>query len=308
MDTPVANHDIEVTGGTLRVISFGSGPRAVLAVHGITASAMSWQAVARALPADWTLHAVDLRGRGHSNDLPGPYGFDAHVADLLAVVGALGLNRPVLIGHSLGAYVALLAADAHPDVFGRLILVDGGLTLAAAVPADIDVDEVLAVTLGPALARLSETYPTPEAYIKFWQAHPALGEWNSDLEDYVLYDLIGEPGALRSRANAEAVRADGRELLTDTGRFEAALRRLTTPTALLRAPAGMLGQPPGLLPDGTVAHWQTEVPALRVTTIPDCNHYTIAMSHDAAATVAAEVQAAGAAPDTPDTPRRGGRR
>jgi len=61
MDAPVANHDIEVTGGTLRVVSFGGGPRAVLAVHGITASAMSWQAVARALPADWQAEVPALR-------------------------------------------------------------------------------------------------------------------------------------------------------------------------------------------------------------------------------------------------------
>src|SRR5580692_2869546 len=121
-----ASQDINVAGGTLRVLSFGAGQRHALAVHGITASAMCWPAVARALPANWTLHAVDLRGRGHSTDLPGPYGLDAHIADLRDVVVALGLDRPVLVGHSLGAYVALLTAHAHPGLFERLVLIDGG--------------------------------------------------------------------------------------------------------------------------------------------------------------------------------------
>jgi pimeloyl-ACP methyl ester carboxylesterase len=282
-----ASQDINVAGGTLRVLSFGAGQRHALAVHGITASAMCWPAVARALPANWTLHAVDLRGRGHSTDLPGPYGLDAHIADLRDVVVALGLDRPVLVGHSLGAYVALLTAHAHPGLFERLVLIDGGLPVP--VPPEADADEIMKATLGPAIARLSQTYPTADAYVQFWQAHPALAEWNSDLEDYVRYDLRGEPGALRSRANPEAVRADSRELLTAYDRIAAALRGLPGPTSLLRAPAGMFGQPPGLLPDELTAFWEAEAPALRVTTIPGSNHYTIICAPAAAAAVARQI-------------------
>ncbi len=285
--------DVDVAGGTLRIVSFGTGRRAALAVHGITANAMCWQAVARALPADWTLHAVDLRGRGHSTALPGPFGFDAHTADLRQAVRALGLEQPVLIGHSLGAYVALLAADAHPGSFGPLVLVDGGLPLP--VPAGADPDAVLAATLGPALQRLSETYPTPEAYVDFWRAHPALTDWTSDVEDYVRYDLAGEPGALRSRANPEAVRADSRELLTGGDRITAALHRRSGPVPVLRAPAGMFGQPPGLLPDELVSYWQGEIPELRVSTVPGTNHYSILFAPHAAADIAKLISRDGAA-------------
>jgi lipase len=282
-------HDVEVDGGTLRVISFGGGDQHALAVHGITASAMSWQAVARAIPAGWTLHAVDLRGRGHSNGLPGPFGFAAHAADLAAVCSALGLRTPVLVGHSLGAYIALLAADAQPGVFGRLVLVDGGLPLP--VPPGMDLDAVMAATLGPALARLAETYASPDDYVKFWQAHPALTEWSSDAEDYVRYDLTGEPGAYRSRVNPAAVQQDSRELLTAEDQLGGALRRLAAPTPLLRAPAGMFGQPPGLLPEELAAQWQAEVPALQVHTVPGVNHYTIVLAPQGAAAVAAQITA-----------------
>jgi pimeloyl-ACP methyl ester carboxylesterase len=282
--------DIDVVGGSMRVRFFGAGPQAVLAVHGITANAMCWQAVARALPDDWTLYAVDLRGRGHSTALPGPFGFDAHARDLRQAVDALRLEQPALIGQSLGAYVALLAADAHPGIFGPLVLVDGGLPLP--VPADADLDALLAASLGPALQRLSQTYPTAEAYLDFWRAHPALAQWTSDVEDYVRYDLTGEPGALRSRANPEAVRADSRDLLTGFDRIAAALHRLGGPTPLLRAPAGMFGQPPGLLPDELVSYWQSQVPQLHVTTVPDTNHYSILFAPDAAAGIAAELAAA----------------
>lgn len=278
------NDDVDVAGGRLRIVSFGTGHRPALAVHGITANAMCWQAVARALPADWTLHAVDLRGRGHSAALPGPFGFEAHAADLRQAVLALGLDRPALIGHSLGAYIALLAADAYPGTFGPIVLIDGGLP--SPVPAGGDLDALLAASLGPAMHRLAETYPTPEAYVEFWRAHPAMTAWTSDVEEYVRYDLTGEPGALRSRVNPEAVRADGRELLTGYDRISAALRRLPRATPVLRAPAGMFGQPPGLLPEELVAYWQREVPDLRVTTIPDTNHYSILFSPDGATAIA----------------------
>jgi lipase len=287
--TDPAIRDVEVDGGVLRVVTFGGGERHVLAVHGITASAMCWQAVARALPAGWALHAVDLRGRGHSGALPGPFGLDAHAADLRQVCRALGLDRPVLAGHSLGAYVALLTAADEPAMFGSLVLIDGGLP--SPVPEGADPDALMAATLGPALARLSQTYPTPEAYVDFWKAHPALTDWTSDIEDYVRYDLTGEPGALRSRVNPEAVRADSRELLTAGARIAAALDALASPTPLLRAPAGMFGQPPGLLSEELTEAWAGRVSALRIHTIPDTNHYSILFAPHATAEVAAQLTA-----------------
>jgi lipase len=109
------------------------------------------------------------------------------------------------------------------------------------------------------------------------------------VEDYVRYDLTGQPGALRSRVSEEAVTADSRELLAAGDRIAAALRGLDSPTPLLRAPAGMFGQPPGLLPAELAAYWQDAAPALRVTTIPGTNHYSILMAPHAAATIAARL-------------------
>src|SRR5579872_6621037 len=57
---------VEVPGGALHVTRFGSGPREVLAIHGITASSMSMAVVARHLGDEHTLWALDLRGRGAS--------------------------------------------------------------------------------------------------------------------------------------------------------------------------------------------------------------------------------------------------
>jgi pimeloyl-ACP methyl ester carboxylesterase len=280
--------DVPLPDGTLRVLRWGRGGQAALAVHGITASAAAWQPVARALPADWSLFAVDLRGRGHSAGLPAPYGFDQHVADLVAAADTLRLDRPVLAGHSLGGYVALLAATRHPDRFGGLLLVDGGLPLP--VPDGADLDVVLDMSLGPALARLRETFPSTTAYFDFWRAHPALKDaWNADIEDYLRYDLTGAAPALRSRVVEEAARTDGRELLGGTATFGAALRALPWPARLLTAPAGLFAEPPGMQPPELCAAWQAQAPLLSTETVPGCNHYTLVLDPAHAATVAARI-------------------
>jgi pimeloyl-ACP methyl ester carboxylesterase len=241
------------------------------------------------MPSDWTLAAPDLRGRGHSRDLPGPFGLDRHARDVVTVLRHFG-GRPVLAGHSMGAYVALLARDAHPELVRRLVLVDGGLPLP--VPDGTDLDAVLDATLGPAIARLGQTFPSTEAYLDFWRAHPALAaHWTPDVGAYVRYDLTGEPGRLRSRAVEDAVRADGRDVLAEKT-FADALQRLTRPTPLLTAPAGMLGAPPPLIPHDVVEAWQERVPALRPQVVPGMNHYTIMFDKEGAAAVSQAIRAA----------------
>lgn len=280
-------------GEALHALPFGNQVRrpgrTVLAVHGITASAMAWPAVAHALGEDWSLVALDLRGRGLSRDLPGPWGLDRHVADVIAAAESLSeaWKDPglVLAGHSMGAYVAALVAAERPDLFSRVVLVDGGVPLPA--PEGADPDEVLAATLGPALERLRTTYSDLPAYVDFFRAHPALGpHWDATIEAYVRYDALSTPEGIRSRAVDEAVRQDGRDLLVLGDRFDRALRTIPLPVRLLAAPRGMFGDPPGLLPADAVAAYDAEMDSLTAQTVPDCNHYTILFDPAAAAQVA----------------------
>ncbi|MEV0229185.1 alpha/beta hydrolase [Nonomuraea sp. NPDC050786] len=257
-----------------RIATFGTGPRTIIAVHGITASLMAWGAVGRRLPEGWRLVAMDLRGRGHSASLPGPYGLPRHAEDVLRVADHVGAGPDaVLTGHSMGAYVAALAA-AERD-FARVVLVDGGLPLPP-LPEDADVDQVMEATLGPAIARLRQTFPTADAYVDFFKAHPAFaGHWNADVEAYVRYDLTGPEGALRSRAVEKAVLQDGRWLRLEPEAIAAALGSVRAPLTLLRAPRGLLDQNAGFLPDDLALPWAARLPGLRDEVIPDCNHYTI---------------------------------
>jgi pimeloyl-ACP methyl ester carboxylesterase len=273
--------DLPVEGGALRALRFGQGPRIAVAAHGITASGMSFRGVARRLPPEWSLFALDLRGRGGSAGTPGPCGIDRHAEDVCRVAEELGAGTAVaLTGQSMGAYVALRAASRRRELFDRLLLVDGGLPFP--VPEDADLDALLDLQLGPAIARLGRTFAGDEEYVDFFRAHPALGPyWSEDIEAYVRYDITGPQGARRSKAQEEAVRQDGRDLLAGIDSFGADLARLAVPSLLLHAPLGLLGQEPPMLPAPLVAHWAQHAPGLVTELVEDSNHYTILMGEHA---------------------------
>lgn len=260
--------------------SSATAPPAV-AVHGITANGLSWARVAELLDGRVTLFVPDLRGRAGSRDAPGPYGLVRHADDVVAILDELGIDRAVLVGHSMGAYVAALAAVRHPSRTSGVVLVDGGLSRP--LPPGTDPEAVLAATIGPALQRLSMTFPTRQAYREFWQGHPAfVGDWTPWVEAYTQYDLVGS-GPFRSSCNVEAIRVDGTEMLVDPDGV-AAIHRLPVPGVLLYAERGLLNEPAGMYNEERLAG--LAIPAFLV---PDTNHYTILLAEHGAAAVADQV-------------------
>ena len=284
-------HDVPTSGGSLRVGEWGpDSPAApvVIAVHGITASHLSWALVAQALPQVRFI-APDLRGRGRSSGLPGPYGMARHAADLEAVTKALELPRAVLVGHSMGAFVAVVAAHLYPDRFSDVLLVDGGLPLS--IPAGISKENLLEATLGPAARRLSMTFPDRASYLEFWQQHPAFAadQWSQAVVDYANYDLTGEEPQLRSSASLEVVRQDSMDLY-DGASVLAAIDGVRQPVSLMTAPRGLLNETPGIYTCGAIERWQDDLPYLTIREVPDVNHYTIVLGAAGAGAVARELQ------------------
>ncbi len=282
--------DIPVGGG--RLAAYRVGPEdgtPVLAIHGITSSSRTWLATARALGGQASLVAVDLRGRGQSGELPPPFGLDAHVLDMLAVLDQLGPAPAVVLGHSLGAYIAARLATTRPDRVKRLVLVDGGLTIPGTTGADPE--EFMQAFLGPSLERLAQTFPDLAAYRAWWARHPAFAGADilaEDLDAYAAHDLVGKPPRMRSPVNPQAVRDDGRDLF---GKLDA--DRLTVPATLLCAPKGMIDDPNPMQPLAAVQAWAAADPGRRrAIQVPDVNHFTIALGTHGAIQVAAAIRQA----------------
>lgn len=116
--------DVHVNGVRLRTYRAGNGKAPLLFVHGFTDNALYWSRTAAALSENWDVTAYDARGHGAS-DLGGPLFDDAtRASDALAVIDALGLVKPVAIGHSMGGSTLANAAAQRPGAFRALILED----------------------------------------------------------------------------------------------------------------------------------------------------------------------------------------
>src|SRR5438093_5049829 len=100
----------------------------VVLVHGLASNLRLWDGVAEHLhAAGHTVVAIDQRGHGRSDAPDAGYDLETAVADLLALIGVLGLRRPVLAGQSWGGNVVLELAWRRPDAVRGIACVDGGV-------------------------------------------------------------------------------------------------------------------------------------------------------------------------------------
>jgi pimeloyl-ACP methyl ester carboxylesterase len=286
---------VEVPGGEVAVLRWAARPGAaapgpaaepVFLVHGITANALAWAGVADEVAGRAELIALDLRGRAGSRAVAGPWGIDWDARDVLAVLDALGLERVVLGGHSLGAFIGAAAVAAAPERFSRFVAVDGGLGFP--LPPDADPDTVLEAVVGPAVRKLSMTFADAEAYLDFHRVHPAfVGNWTPQLTAYLTRDSLHLPdGRVVSSCIEEAIRADGRQVLLDE-KVRTVINGLSRPVDFLYAARGMLNEDQALYDEQRIELGGMDREQVRVTFVPDTNHYTVIAPGPGARAVAA---------------------
>lgn len=113
---------VEVGGVRLAYQQAGSG-QALVCVHGNFASRRWFSELLEASPAGWRAIALDLPNFGASAAMPEPISIAAYARYLAGFVAALGLKRPVLLGHSLGGAVVQAYAASCPDAAAALLLI-----------------------------------------------------------------------------------------------------------------------------------------------------------------------------------------
>lgn len=282
---------VPVGDGDLTVARWGSGSTVVVAPHGITANHVSWTGVAAELGDEVTLLAPDLRGRGGSAHLGPPFGMATHAQDCVAILDHVGAETGILAGHSMGGFVAVKAGSSDPDRWSSLILIDGGIGLP--IPEGLEIDQVLHAVIGPAMERLEMSFGSRQEYRDYWRAHPAFRDaWSELVQRYVDYDIEQiDGGAWASKVRIDAIREDGRGSLVDESLLTA-LERCPMPVRFVRAQRGLMNGDP-LYPQELV---ETRIATKDDSTLRDAsehiNHYTLLLSEDGAAVVAAEIRAA----------------
>jgi pimeloyl-ACP methyl ester carboxylesterase len=142
----------------------GNGP-ALVVLHGLFGSSRNWASIAKFLAARHRVFSVDLRNHGES-----PWSdemtYAAMADDIAALLHRLGIEKPMLLGHSMGGKVAMALALTQPQRVAALAVVDiapvtYGNELEAYARAMLAVDLARTVRRAEVEARLAESIPDP---------------------------------------------------------------------------------------------------------------------------------------------------
>ncbi len=199
-------------GLRLHLVDYGGDGPPVVLLHGGAAHARWWDFVVPHLGAVHA-YALDLRGHGDSGWAKnGAYGIADYASDVVRLVARFAPERPALVGHSLGSFVALRYAVDHPQSLSALVMVDGRASFGVSgsrymrllgmfAPAEYDTLEEAVEAFRPIP---KETIAAPEviAHVARHGLRRRAGRWTTKFdraslgshEPFDLRDRLGEIG------------------------------------------------------------------------------------------------------------------
>jgi pyruvate dehydrogenase E2 component (dihydrolipoamide acetyltransferase) len=203
---------VSVEAGTLRYLRQGDGGERVVLLHGFGGDLNNWLFIAPALAGERAVYALDLPGHGGSSKDVGSGALDVLARAVLQFLGAEGLERVHLVGHSLGGLVAATVALEHPERVRSLTLVAG-----AGLGEDINRDYVEGFVSASSRRELK-----PVLQLLFADESLVTRQLVEDVLKYKRIDGVGE--ALRAIADGMADEGGQRTVIADRlGELEAPL-------------------------------------------------------------------------------------
>lgn len=149
------DHQVIVGAMRFHYLDWGGSGTPILFLHGGGLNAHTWDCVAAMLRERYRCIALDQRGHGDSEWSPVvDYRFAAHVADIEGFIGSMGLERPVLVGQSMGGLNSITYATRHSDQMRGMVIVD-----VAPVVSSSAAERIRAFTATPEL-------DSPEAFLE----------------------------------------------------------------------------------------------------------------------------------------------
>jgi pimeloyl-ACP methyl ester carboxylesterase len=165
---------------------------AIVLLHGLSSNARYWERLARRLPSR-RLVALDQRGHGltgqapHSPAFPDGYAMEQLLDDVAFVISELGLAKPVVVGHSWGATVALEFVGTRPGSASGLVFIDGPVQSAANLFSWEEAQSLMQPPL-PRFASFEEAVAESRRDFE--------GTWDQDLESFVKARIVADGDAL----------------------------------------------------------------------------------------------------------------
>jgi pimeloyl-ACP methyl ester carboxylesterase len=226
--TDTRAHITATDGSRLGMRRWRSGSPRLFFVHGFAQGSFVWRSLADFLP-EYPAAAIDLRGHGDSDHDPaGEYSLRRHVEDVVDAVRLLGADGCVLIGHSMGAEIALLAAEGLPRRPSAVVLIDGGPELNSAALAYIR-DE---------FRRQPRRYSSVDEYAAYLEAMMPLAPAAALREVAVESLRCAGPGEFRLKV--DRAHADWRREPSTDAELWSILRRAPMPILVIRGAGSAL--------------------------------------------------------------------
>ena len=224
------------TGFDLHLLEWSTDGVPLLLLHGFGNEAHIWDEFAPAVAPYYRTLALDQRGHGDSGwDPEGRYAIDFYVDDVEAVTAELGIERLVLVGHSLGGRVSTVFAGRHPERVAGLVLVDIG--------PELDARGILRISQETE-SSVSPIFDTAEEYARLLSLHyPAataqaiqrMARHGLRQRDDGRYELKQDPALRGAMSSATSETALREERLVEE-QWEA-LRKIQAPTLVVRGAA-----------------------------------------------------------------------
>ena len=249
----------EFVSDRISVVTRGSGPDVIL-IPGLTGSREQWAGVAETLDDRYTLHLVQVNG--FSGVAPGANAegpVSAPAAEELArYIREARLQRPAIVGHSMGGTIGMMLAAQHPDAVGRVMVVDMVPFMGEMFGPAAATPESLRALADQARTGILQS-PPGEGMIG--QMFPTM-----TLKDDMRVKLLEGARASDRRTVANAFH----ELVVTDLRPE--LARITAPVTVLYVQAPNVPLPPEQF-DASMARLYANKPGVRLVRIGDSRHF-----------------------------------
>lgn len=226
-------------------------------LHGLRAYAQTWESLVQSLGEGYCFYALDQRGRGLSDWAePATYHTQSYVEDLEDLIAHLGLQRFVLLGHSLGGANALEYARQHPRRLLGLIIEDIG-------PGSSSQGDG-AARIRREMSQTPLRFESWELARAFWQAsRPGLSE--QGLASRLTHSMQEREGAITWRHDQQGI-AEARLSIEPTDLWPA-VRALDCPSLFIR------GARSDFLPPATLQAMSASNPHVQTVEVADASHY-----------------------------------
>jgi pimeloyl-ACP methyl ester carboxylesterase len=248
-----------------------AGSPVVLCLHGLTSTSQVWSEFAASLPQARVI-APDLPGRGGSVDVRAAPGMAGHAPAVARLADELALDDIVLVGHSMGAFVAPLIAYALKQRVRKVVLMDGGVAPEQSLVVKRPVVRALFTVQSRLLDRRWRDVP---AYVNAVERKAITNrpELRAHMVEWGAYMLAGPPGALRPRLDAQRLIADATDALSGEKTLPA-LRDLAMPVHAILAAHGKDDRSKPFISDRALASAHACLPRLTSQRVV-ANHLTM---------------------------------